>query len=665
LKLSLNLHKNIKTLIKQEDIQNIIETARIEEVIGDYVSLKKRGINLIGLCPFHNEKTPSFTVSPVKGIFKCFGCGKAGNAVNFIMEHEHFSYPEALRYLAKKYNIELDEEQPSAEQLNALDEKESLFNITAFAHKHFVDNLLNTDEGKAIGLSYFKEREFSEATVKKFELGYTSDKWDEFTQYALKNGYNIKQLEKAGLSSQKDGKAYDRFRARVIFPIHSLSGKVIAFGGRILQSDKSKAKYVNSPETEIYSKSKVLYGLNFAKNAIVSQDNCFLVEGYTDVITLHQAGIENVVSSSGTSLTTEQIKLIFRYTKNITILYDGDTAGIKASFRGIDMILEQGMNVKIVLFPNGEDPDSFTRKNRSAEVSDYISKNANNFILFKTSLLLEETSHDPIKKSALIKEIVDTISLIPDSIQRSVYSKECSALLDIPEQTLLNELNKLLRKKVSKNFGSDTKNEAEEIPLAVLQKAEEEIELDEAEYQEKDIIRLLLNYGSKELKIKGVNEENVEVDFNVSVAFFIIKDIKADDFTFKKEVYQKIFDEFAKEIENESLPPQNYFQNHSDKEIRETAINLLSFPFVLSDNWEKMHRIFVPTEDESKILEQSVKHSILSFKLKKVEEKLAGNAHEIKELKNDEDLIILMEKQKNLLTAKKDISLALGRIIIR
>ena len=654
-------------MIKQEDIQNIIETARIEEVVGDYVSLKKRGINLIGLCPFHNEKTPSFTVSPVKGIFKCFGCGKAGNSVNFIMEHEHFSYPEALRHLARKYNIELDEELPTVEQIAALDEKESLFNITAFAHKHFVDNLFNTDEGKAIGLSYFKEREFTEATIRKFELGYTLDKWDDFTQYAFRNGYNIQQLEKAGLSSQKDGKQYDRFRARVMFPIHGLSGKVIAFGGRILQSDKSKSKYVNSPETDIYSKSKVLYGLNFAKNEIISKDNCYLVEGYTDVITLHQAGIENVVSSSGTSLTTEQIKLIFRYTRNITILYDGDSAGIKASFRGIDMILEQGMNVKIVLFPDGEDPDSFTRKNRSAEVVDYITKNANNFILFKTNLLLEETAHDPIKKAGLIKEIVSTISLIPDSIQRSVYSKECSSLLDISEQTLITELNKLLRKKVSKSLESEGHPELPEVSPLTIPKQDDEIVLDEAEYQEKDIIRLLLNHGSKEFIIKGKNEENEEIDFSVSVAFFIIKDIQAEGFSFKSLIYQQIFEEFVKEIETDNLPNEQFFTHHPDSNIRETAINLLSSPYVLSDNWDKMHRIYVPLEEDVKKLEISVKHSILSFKLKKVEEILTNNEKELKELNNDneEDLILLMENQKKWLNVKKIISAALGRIIIK
>jgi len=652
-------------LISQDIIQTIIETARIEDVVGEYVSLRKRGVNLIGKCPFHNEKTPSFTVSPVKGIYKCFGCGKAGNSVNFLMEHEHFSYPEALRHLARKYNIEIEEEIPSADQIAALDEKESLFTITNFAHKHFVDNLLNNEEGRAIGLSYFKEREFTDATIQKFELGYCLDKWDDFTEYALKNGYKIAQLVKAGFSIDKDGKHYDRFRARVMFPIHSLSGKVIAFGGRILSSDKTKPKYVNSPETDIYNKSKVLYGLNFAKNAIIAQDNCYLVEGYTDVITLHQAGIENVVSSSGTSLTTEQIRLISRYTKNITILYDGDTAGIKASFRGIDMILEQGMNVKIVLFPDGEDPDSYTRKNRSAVVQEYITQNANNFILFKTNLLLEEAAHDPIKKSALVKEIVTTISLIPDSIPRSIYTKECSALMNVPEQTLLNELNKLLRNKASKKLQDQGEEPLPETTTQTSEKQVDEIALDEAEYQEKDIIRLLLNFGNKELTVKGINEENEEVISNISVAICIVKDILAEEFGFNNPAYQLIFNEYASAIESGNLPTDQYFTNHSDSIIRQTAINLLSSPYMLSENWQEMHRISVPTEDKAIVLEQSVNHSVFSFKLKKVEELLALNAKEIKELSNDEDLIILMEKQKRLLNVKKMISAELGRIVIR
>ncbi|OYT12656.1 MAG: DNA primase [Bacteroidetes bacterium 4572_114] len=411
-------------MISKETIQEIFEAAQIDEVVGEFVSLKKRGVNLLGLCPFHNEKTPSFTVSPKKGIYKCFGCGKGGNSVQFLMDHEQFTYPEALKYLAKKYNIEIEEKEQTPEEIKLLNEKESLFHVTDFAAKYFASNIFDSEQGRAIGLSYFKERGFREDTIKKFQLGYAIDAWDNFTAHAIKMGYNIDYLEKTGLTIVKGKKTYDRFRGRVIFPIQNLSGRVLGFGGRTLSSDPKSPKYVNSPESDIYHKSKVLYGINLAKNSIITNDNCFLVEGYTDVISMHMAGVENVVSSSGTSLTTDQIRLISRYTKNITILYDGDEAGIKASFRGIDMILEQGMDVKIVLFPEGEDPDSFARSHRSSEVHDFIKDKAHNFIFFKTNLLIKDAEHDPVKKAGLIKEIVGTIALIPDQIIRSVYVKE-------------------------------------------------------------------------------------------------------------------------------------------------------------------------------------------------------------------------------------------------
>ena len=397
-------------MISRDTIQTIIETARVEEVVGDFVTLRKRGVNMIGLCPFHNEKTPSFTVSPVKGIYKCFGCGKAGNSVNFVMEHEHYTYPEALRFLAKKYSIEIEEEEQTPEQLQEINEKESLYAVTAFAQKFFTECLFNTEEGKSIGLTYFKDRGFREHIMEHFQLGYSPDAWEAFTNNAIQNGYSPDYLVKSGLTIEKDGKRFDRFSARVIFPIHNLSGRVIGFGGRILKSEEKKAKYINSPESDIYNKSQVLYGIYFAKNAIIKKDNCYLVEGYTDVISLFQAGFENVVASSGTSLTTDQIRLIKRYTPNITILYDGDEAGLKASFRGIDMILEQGMNVKIVMFPDGEDPDSFVRNHRSIEVEEFLGKEARDFIRFKTNILIKEAQDDPIKKAGLIKEIVQSIS---------------------------------------------------------------------------------------------------------------------------------------------------------------------------------------------------------------------------------------------------------------
>jgi len=408
-------------MIPAHTTMSILEASRIEEVVGEFVSLKRRGSNLIGLCPFHQEKTPSFTVSPSKGLFKCFGCGKGGDSARFMMEHEHMTYPEALRYLAKKYQIEVEEYQQTPEEVAALNERERMFNLNTFAQNYFSTTLFETNEGRAVGLSYFKERDFREATIKKFQLGYSPDNRDAFSAHARKNAYSPDILLKTGLSVGSEEKLFDRFQARVIFPIHNLTGKVIGFGGRILGSDKTKAKYLNSPESEIYNKSKTLYGIYFAKQAISKLDNCLLVEGYTDVISMHQAGIENVVASSGTSLTTEQIRMIRRFTNNITILYDGDKAGISASLRGTDMILEEGMNVRVLLFPDGDDPDSFVRKNRSSDVEAYITTKATDFISFKTALLLEQSGNDPIKKAGLIKEIIHHLADSRSDLQGHLY----------------------------------------------------------------------------------------------------------------------------------------------------------------------------------------------------------------------------------------------------
>ncbi len=652
-------------MISPETISAIFETARIEEVIGDFVNIKKRGVNYIGLCPFHNEKTPSFTVSPSKRIYKCFGCGKGGNSVSFIMEHERYSYPEALKYLAKKYNIEIEEEEQTPEQLQALDEQEGLYFVSTFAQKYFTENLFKKDEGKAIGLTYFKERDFTESTIKKFQLGYGIDKWDDFTQHALSSGYKIDYLIKTGLTISKENKHYDRFRGRVLFPIHNLSGKVIGFGGRILSSEKSKAKYVNSPESDIYNKSKVLYGIYFSRNAIINKNNCFLVEGYTDVISLYQAGIENVVASSGTSLTTDQIKLIKRYTSNITILYDGDEAGVKASFRGIDMILEEGMNVRIVLFPEGEDPDSYARNNHASEVQEFISKKAEDFISFKTNLLIKETKNDPIKKSALIKEIVKTIALIPDGIYRSVYVKECSSIMNVPEQTLMNELNRILRRKFrDKNKITRTEETPEYEEYKEGYKAEKQIDMDlyEGEFQERDIIRLLLMYGDKEIIFEEINEDNQKIDVPVNVANFIVKDIKSDEIYFQNATYQLIFNEYESAIEKGFIPDEQYFINHADEKISQLTIELISSPYELSPNWLRK-RILVKTEkDRLKLL---VVSSVLSFKAKKVDKMIIDNQKEIQKASNDEDRIILQQKHISLKNVSRDINRKLSRIIIK
>ena len=656
-------------MISKETIQTIFETVRVDEIISEFVSLKKRGVNFIGLCPFHNEKTPSFTVSPTKGIYKCFGCGKAGNAVNFLMEHEHYTYPEALKYIAKKYNIEIDEDEQSPEQIQSLNEKESLYHVSVFAQNYFSDNLLNNEEGKAIGLTYFKERGFTTETIEKFQLGYCIDKWDDFTSHAQKNAYKLTYLTQSGLTISKDNKTYDRFRGRVMFPIHNLSGRVIGFGGRILSSEASKAKYVNSPESEIYSKSRVLYGIYFAKNSIIKNDNCYLVEGYTDVISLNQSGVENVVASSGTSLTTEQIKLIKRFTKNVTILYDGDLAGIKASFRGIDMILEEGMNVKIVMFPDGEDPDSYARGHSSEELGKFITKTAANFIIFKTNLLLEEAENDPIKKATLIKEIVNSIAIIPDIISRSVYIKECGTILNIKEQTLMNELNKILRKKFYDKNRFATK---EEFPEATEYVADKQIFIENTvtEIHEKNLIRLLMNFGKQEITIKEKqskkeSERIKEEPEKRNIAELIVNEIKADEMKFNNFSYQAIFDEFANAVKDNSFPDEMKFINHADEKIRKIASDMIISPYTLSKNWKEKYDILVLTEEMQNILSQEVITSVFAFKSNFVDEEITKKQKELKSTKNNDDIKILMQEIKKLKNVSNLINKELGRVVTK
>jgi DNA primase len=703
-------------LISPSTIQQIIEASRIEEVIGDFVVLKRRGTNLISLCPFHTEKTPSFHVSPVKGIYKCFGCGKAGNAVNFLMEHEHYNYPEALRYLAKKYSIEIEETEATPEQEQAADERETLYNILAFAQKYFTETLLETEEGKAIGLTYFNERGFSQQTITKFQLGYSTDNWENFSRHAVESGYNPELLVKAGLSAVRSSEfrvqssetavrdnLYDIYRGRVIFPIHNLSGRVIGFGGRILSSDKKKPKYINSPESDIYHKSEVLYGIYFAKNAIIKNDNCYLVEGYTDVISLHQSGIENVVASSGTSLTAGQIKLIKRYTPNITILYDGDEAGIKASFRGIDMILEEGLNVRVVLFPDGEDPDSFARKHRPQEVDDFIKASSADFITFKTGLLLKETGDDPVRKSSLIKEMLNSISLIPDVITRTEYIKECGRLMNISEQTLINELNKILSKKVFSRQSSAVSRETAPEPTEYIAEKQIPVEEDIFESQEKELIRLLLQYSDTEIvfQMEDENDERPEKRFiyvKYKVWDFIADNLKDDtdingeNIKFNNPVYQKIFEEVmsislqstvhSQQIKNNSPQftddsqqmknnspqstddsPQKIdltsrFLNHADEYVRTTAIDILTSPYTFSRNWMNMHKIHTVQEEDKYKLSDSVRMAVLTLKLKRVTRNIEDVKNKLKVniLPNEEEnymkLLVNMLGNRNIIAAE-------------
>ena len=628
-------------MIDQTTIQSILETAHVEEVIGDFVSLKKRGANYLGLCPFHNEKTPSFSVSPTRGIYKCFGCGKAGNVVNFVMEHEHYSYPEALKYLAKRYSIDIEEEEMTPEKQQELDERESLFAANTFVNQYFIRNLFESEEGKAIGLSYFKQRDFRESTIREFGLGYAHESWDDYTKEALKNGFKKEVLIKTGLTIEKDGKLFDRFRGRVMFPIHNLTGTVIGFGARILSSDKSKAKYLNSPESEIYFKSKVLYGIYFARTAIVKQNNCYLVEGYTDVISLHQAGIQNVVSSSGTSLTIDQIKLIKRYTPNITILYDGDPAGIKASFRGIDLILEQGLNVKVVLFPEGEDPDSYAKSHRTSETEEFITKTAVDFLTFKTNLLLNETSGDPSGRATLIKEIVQSISLIPDPINRTVYIQECSVVMGMPEQTLMNELNKLVRNRFGKKNDIEPENLIHEEPKQLL---ESQLEADplSIRFQENEIMRWVLTYGNHLITFKDEENGNEET---ISVAAYFVSDLEEDQLKFENPIYNKIFDEYKKATLNGQTVSESFFANHPDKEIAQTTILLITSPYHLSENWEK-NQIFVKLESDE--LKQNAIEILMAFKLRLIGKQLKEIAKKMQHVTDEAEIFVLRQQHFEL-----------------
>jgi DNA primase len=687
-------------MINRQTIDRIFEASRVEEVVADFVSLKKRGTNMIGLCPFHNEKTPSFYVSPTKGIYKCFGCGKAGNSVNFIMEHEQLNYPEALKWLAAKYNIEIEEEdrnpQEEIERKKQDEQRESLYVVCSFAQKHFTHNLNNTDEGKSVALSYFVERGFRKDIIDKFQLGYSPDAWRDLTDAALKNGFKLEYLEKAGLTIVKkeegpsakaqDGKSeegkngeqatetlntqhstrnteqkfFDRFKGRVIFPVHNVTGRVIAFGGRTLKTDAKLAKYINSPETEIYHKSNVLYGLYFSKKAIIQEDVCFLVEGYTDVISLHQAGIENVVASSGTSLTVEQIRAINRYTKNITILYDGDPAGIKASFRGIDLILEEGMNVRVLLFPNGDDPDSYSKKVSGDELKEFIKNNTKDFISFKTELLIEEVKGDPIKKAALIKDIVESIALIPEGITRAVYVKECSRIMDLEEMTLMSELNRIRRKR----YDDRRQKEQSDIPppeteTLVKTISEKPVFLHSSEYQERELLRIMLTYPQAPFMITQ-KEDEVELK-EMTVVSYLHNEILHDDISFENNTYNKIFQEFHACFQQNITPTLEHFTHHPDQEIATNAINLVTSAYTLHD-WTK-HDIFVNSDELH--LNETVEKTLNSIRLSHIE-KLRGELQkQIKEESDDDNKEIILDKLRQVEEAKKHISAILGRVVLK
>lgn len=652
-------------MISKDSIQTIREAARIEEVVGDFVNLKRRGVNLLGLCPFHDEKTPSFTVSPTKGIFKCFGCGQSGDSLKFIMEHEHFTYTEALRYLAKKYHIEIEESEETPEQKVEDQNKESLFAVNQFAENYFINNLWNSEKGKAIGLSYFHERGFSDETILKFKLGYSSDEWDQLYKTALDKGYKTEYLKKVGLVTSGE-KTVDMYRGRVIFPIHNLSGRVLGFGGRILKSNEKSPKYINSPESEIYNKSKSLYGIYFAKNAIVKNDMCYLVEGYTDVISMHQAGIENVVASSGTSLTNGQIQLIRRYTQNITILYDGDNAGIKASFRGIDMILEEGMNVNVVLFPEGEDPDSFAKKHSKDELRKFLIETRKDFIRFKAGILSKDAGDDPIKKASVIRDMVNSIALIPDGIARTLFIQQCSEMMKVDEQVLYNELNKIRRQKLKeKNKNDNSFNEEEFIPeekLIAPKQVDKFKEKYPGEAQELEVIRLLINYAEREFPMKYENEEGAFVEHIVNVGDFVINDIRSDEIEMIHPVHQLIFKEIEELIQQKKHHEvQTFFIQHPQDEIRNLVAGLLTSPYQLSEGWEQKYRIF--TEREDMVIHKTVMQVLYRFKAVKLDEMIQNWKNKLNETTDYEELTSILTTIQNLEEVKKELSRELTVVI--
>ncbi len=638
-------------MIDHSTIERILDAAEVVEVINEFVNLKKRGVNYLGLCPFHNEKTPSFSVSPSKGIYKCFGCGKGGNSVNFIMEHENLTYPEALKYLAKKYNIEIIEKELTEKEVEQKNEKESLLVVTDYAKKFFSDYMHNSNEGKAIGLSYFTERGFRDDIIKKFELGYSPEQRDAFTKKAIADGYKLDYLIKTGLTIEKEDYQFDRFSGRVIFPIHALAGNVIAFGGRTLRSEPKMAKYLNSPESDIYYKSKVLYGLFQAKKSIVQHDKCFLVEGYTDVISLHQSGIENVVASSGTALTVEQIRLIKRFTPNVTIIYDGDEAGIKASIRGIDLVLEEGLNVKVVLLPDKEDPDSFSKKHNASELSEYINANEKDFINFKTKLLYNEAKNDPVKRAALISDIVKSIAVIPDTILRSEYIKECSTILNVNERILYSESNKIRRKKAEQIYKREafTEQRVEKSTSTV-----EPVQVNtEGEIYEKEIIRLLLTYGNKTMKT-GDNEE-------VMTSIYILNEITSDELKLKYPLYVQIFEEVQYQIDNTNEINEKYFLSHQDNSISQFAVDILSPKYKVSKRWKRTGN-FVETEEDK--YAQVVKEAVLAFKNFKVQkllEQVQDDLVNAQENQNLEEIERLYQQFISLSQLKLEISKNLGQ----
>ena len=668
-------------MIDQFTIDKIQSAAQIEQVVSDFITLRKRGVNYVGLCPFHDDKSPSFYVSPAKNICKCFACGEGGTPVHFIMKHEQLSYTDALKYLARKYGIEVKETELTDEQKQVQSDRESMFILNSYAQKSFTANLFEHIEGKSVGLSYFHERGFRDDIIKKFQLGYSLEERNAFTRQALKAGYKQVYLEKTGLSvSGENQPPIDRFRGRVMFPVHTLSGKIVAFGGRILKNEKT-AKYVNSPESEIYHKGNELYGIYFARQAIVKQDRCFLVEGYTDVISMHQAGVENVVASSGTALTQGQIRLIHRLTNNVTVLYDGDAAGIKAALRGIDLLLEAGLNIKIVLLPEGEDPDSFARKQNASSFTDFIKANENDFVRFKAGLLMEEAGNDPIKKVQTVTEIVNTIAIIPEEIIRLVYIKECSRITGVDEGTLVRAIAKkrqeisLQKKKTlypdpeqpAEDSAPDVDKTASETPEAIENfNFEKTAALDD---HEKNILYYIIRYG--EIDMANVKHENEndgppakkEPEEPLFVIEYIAEELERDDLKFTHPVYQKILEETRQKYREQGFRAEIWFRNHTDPQISKIAVDLSTDKHIESKYHSKYK--YIPKEEE-KLIEQ-VPYVVINYKnalLQNQVDEINGKMQEAEKTGDMEQLNIFLKELSDLMKKKQQIALYLGERIV-
>lgn len=668
-----------------------MDVVQIEDVIGDFITLKKRGTNLIACCPFHNEKTPSFIVSPVKGIYKCFGCGKSGDAVRFVMDYEHYSYPDALRYLAKKYNIEIEDEKLSDEQVERNNERDALFHLNEYAQKMFADILYNDEMGRAVGLSYLHQRGLSDEIIKTFGLGYCLDDWRAFTDRALKDGYSDSVLEKTGLTIyNENGKKYDRFRGRVMFPIFSTSGRVLGFSGRILTKDKDKAKYVNSPSSDIYDKSRSLYGLFQARDAIRRADKCYLVEGNVDVVSMHMSGVKNTVASCGTAFTEEQVQMIKRLTKNITVLFDGDKPGITKALDAVKKIYKAGLHARVALFPDGEDPDSFAQKYGSQRLQDFLAQNEENFVLFKLSVLEEDVKRDPIQKTRAIREIVDIIACVPDLMERQEYVALCASKMGVQERVLQQEL---MRAMESMRKEEERQRERRESRPAEAQVGEGQsvqglsaapegedvppmIEPDPADFgpvapvypdelQERKIISLLLNYGKEMIEESEMDEEGRTISDTYYVAAVLVGGIVDDHLSFDNPLYQRVFDIVVEEMGRERVVDGAFFVAHQDESLRELATSMMVDGLQVSPNWEKLKNVYVPRPETR--VKRDVDESLLVFKQRKLEHKMEVNARNIKEAvaaNNEADLMILLNEKINLDRIHNQIGHELSRVIV-